>query len=337
MVALLLGGGDSDSAGVGLRPIELGSGYVWPEEPSSSLPEALGAAFAVEVLGWDEATVESDPGSDPTGPVWVKVSAPGREAIDILTAPQDGSGWVLYQIGVPSAVFAVVPGEPGATGIGLVQPSGATHAEVTVRLVPSDMEIVLAADADDLANGRVETSEIPDAQQVATVMVRYLDNNGDVITATGGNFHDGGPVEEPSGSNETPLAEGDCEITVPDAPGFIPPDGYPASPSIEGHLWYGTDDLWTLLPVDGSYTPRKSVWWSVNFPGGTWEGAPNITVTYEQLDGPARYTYDQGTNAYTPEDGDFMIAAIDPPDPGCWQVTATYKGTTVRYVYERAG
>ena len=41
-----------------------------------------------------------------------------------------------------------------------------------------------------------------------------------------------------------------------------------------------------------------------------------------------------GTNAYTPEDRWFMIAGIDPNTPGCWRVTATYKGATLSYVYE---
>jgi hypothetical protein len=43
---------------------------------------------------------------------------------------------------------------------------------------------------------------------------------------------------------------------------------------------------------------------------------------------------DVGTNAFTAGDGDFMIAGIDPDEPGCWEVTASYKGATVRYVYE---
>ena len=41
-----------------------------------------------------------------------------------------------------------------------------------------------------------------------------------------------------------------------------------------------------------------------------------------------------GTNAYTVADGWFMMAGIDPQDPGCWQATAEYRGASLRYVFE---
>lgn len=44
---------------------------------------------------------------------------------------------------------------------------------------------------------------------------------------------------------------------------------------------------------------------------------------------------DRGTNAHTTADGWFMIAGIDPDIPGCWQVTATYRGAELSYVYYR--
>jgi hypothetical protein len=44
---------------------------------------------------------------------------------------------------------------------------------------------------------------------------------------------------------------------------------------------------------------------------------------------------ERSTNAFTPEDGSFMIVGFDPNSPGCWEVTASYKGTTLSYVYER--
>lgn len=43
-----------------------------------------------------------------------------------------------------------------------------------------------------------------------------------------------------------------------------------------------------------------------------------------------------GTNAYTVEDGWFIIGGIDPDVGGCWRVTATYKGASMSYVYERS-
>lgn len=91
------------------------------------------------------------------------------------------------------------------------------------------------------------------------------------------------------------------------------------------------------MSLDGSYTERKSVWWSVNFPGGIVEESPNILVIWSRLDSPddAISNDFDGTNAHTPQDGDFMIAGNDPRQSGCWEVYATYKGATLSYVYDR--
>lgn len=158
------------------------------------------------------------------------------------------------------------------------------------------------------------------------------------------------PVAIRPESDAVPYApDFDCPVTRPPTPGFEPPDGYPAEPSDQAHagppssdrsVWYGTEELWTVLPVDGAYGQRKSVWWSTAFPGGNEEGRPQIDVTWERLD--LRDSAEQvlttnggrGTNAHTAEDGWFMIAGIDPTDPGCWQVTAEYKDAVLRYVYE---
>ncbi len=127
----------------------------------------------------------------------------------------------------------------------------------------------------------------------------------------------------------------ECPVTLPDGAPFSPPPPYPAE-AREGDFWYGSDELWTTLSVDGEYAPRMSVWWSVNFPGGVVEAAPEVSVTRRRLDiDGVAYSFDRpGTSAYTPDEGWFMIADIDPDEPGCWEVTATYKGATLSYVYE---
>jgi hypothetical protein len=133
-------------------------------------------------------------------------------------------------------------------------------------------------------------------------------------------------------------SEFSCPITFPRPDGFVPPSPYPPTPR-PGDVWFGSGDLWTVLPIDGAYEPRKSVWWSVNFPGGNVEGEPPIEVSYERLDAEREPIVREapGTNAYTDQDGWFMIASIDPDEPGCWRVTASYKGATVSYVYELPG
>ena len=90
------------------------------------------------------------------------------------------------------------------------------------------------------------------------------------------------------------------------------------------------------MPLEGRTEAWKTVLWSVHFPGGEVEGQPEVHVTWTRLDVPG-VSFDNGgdaTNAYTAEDGWFMIAGIDPDEPGCWEVTATYKGATLTYVYE---
>jgi hypothetical protein len=126
-----------------------------------------------------------------------------------------------------------------------------------------------------------------------------------------------------------------CPVTIP-ASDFTPPDSHPENPSgWPDSVWYGSNDLWTVLPLDGSYQPRKSVWWSAKFPGGGIESDPEITLRYELLESRRKmsFAHDDGTNANTAQDGWFMIAGIDPPITGCWLVTAIYKGASLSYVY----
>ena len=127
----------------------------------------------------------------------------------------------------------------------------------------------------------------------------------------------------------------DCPVTLP-GKGFVAAGTHP-TPSLPGHVWYGTPDLYVPLPVDGDYGVRKGVWWSVNFPGGGEEPQPDLTVTYTRLDVKSEpvTTGGPGTNALTAEDGWFMMAGIDPDEPGCWEVVGRYKGAELTYVYER--
>lgn len=125
-----------------------------------------------------------------------------------------------------------------------------------------------------------------------------------------------------------------CPVTVPDGD-FVPPAPYLEQPSSDRDAWFGTSELWTVLDVGGAYQPRKSVWWSEDFEGGSHEPRPEITVTWERLDEPEAptVTVDQGTNAHTFANGWFMIAGIDPDEAGCWQVTAGYRDAELSYVY----
>jgi len=141
---------------------------------------------------------------------------------------------------------------------------------------------------------------------------------------------------------------GSCPVTYPlDSP-FTPPPprldpgmGSPPSGANPGivYAWYGSEDLWTYVPIDGTHnidrqTVTKGPFWSANFPGGRVEGEPEISVTMRRLDGVGEWANNgRGTNAYTEPDGWFMFAGHT-LELGCWEVTATYKGATLTYVYE---
>jgi hypothetical protein len=144
-----------------------------------------------------------------------------------------------------------------------------------------------------------------------------------------------GPVRVAADSPPEPATEASCPVTVPPQPGFVPPEPYPRAPSVPSYVWYGTGELWTVLAADGGYAPRKSVWWSTRLAGRHREEAPLIDVTWRRLDADEAAVVGggPGTNAHTDEDGWFMIAGIDPDEPGCWRVTARYRGAVLTYTY----
>ncbi len=125
-----------------------------------------------------------------------------------------------------------------------------------------------------------------------------------------------------------------CPVTDAGREAFTPPDPYPPTPSIPDATWYGTPELWTVIPDNPG--PQKSVWWSIHFEGGAPEDRPEVEVRYERLDDPDLDPFVSeapGTNAHTAADGWFMIDGLQPNEPGCWQVTASYRGEELSYTY----
>jgi len=49
-----------------------------------------------------------------------------------------------------------------------------------------------------------------------------------------------------------PAVPNTCPVTKPADESFVPPQPYPAKPSV-GQFWFGTDRLWTALPVTGTW------------------------------------------------------------------------------------
>lgn len=127
-----------------------------------------------------------------------------------------------------------------------------------------------------------------------------------------------------------------CPITDAEAMPLVAPEGYPETPADPDLVWFGTAELWTVLPADGNYELRKSIWWSADFEGPATEPMPEISVTYERLNShadPVAFAA-PGTHGTTAADGDFMLNGEDQQAPGCWRVTAEYRDASLSYTYE---
>lgn len=135
-----------------------------------------------------------------------------------------------------------------------------------------------------------------------------------------------------------------CTVTRPPAPPFAPPAPYPAKPPSRGMFWFGTEKLWTMLPVDGTWrglkhysasTPgfrQKIFWWRKGY---NWLSDPNpdLTVKGERLDGPApHFLIPRATNGYEQNLKSFMLVGADIPTHGCWKITGRYKDDELSFV-----
>ena len=141
------------------------------------------------------------------------------------------------------------------------------------------------------------------------------------------------------GSNE-------CPVTVPAQPGFVPPEPYPARPPFD-RAWYGTRELWTLLDANGQVwgnlpvgedgsTGDKTLWFSERFStasGEDFSGDADITITARRLDGSAATVVEEGgVPSFNRDIKNFILVGLGVPEPGCWEVTARYKGAELTYV-----
>lgn len=114
-----------------------------------------------------------------------------------------------------------------------------------------------------------------------------------------------------------------------------------AEPWPQASTWYGSESLATILPDDGIWSTTKPgarisvkmFWWSIGFETGQ-ESA--LTVKVDSLDGsPNRVVVDRPTNAFGSTLGaPTMLTGIHFPDPGCWQITASFMGQELTFVVE---
>jgi hypothetical protein len=128
-----------------------------------------------------------------------------------------------------------------------------------------------------------------------------------------------------------------CPVTTaPDRP-FSPPPPYPQSAPYEGHFWYGTESLWTMLPVDGQWDQlahgEKVWWWRVGYDGSD-EPQPELRATARRLDGVASVAESgpPATNGYHPDFHWAMLSGLQVATPGCWEVTGHYHDQALSFV-----
>ncbi len=131
-----------------------------------------------------------------------------------------------------------------------------------------------------------------------------------------------------------------CATTPAPNPPFTPPSPYSALP-YAGEFWYGTEELWTMLPADGTWRAlphtdtgygQKIFWWRRGY---DWQAEPNpkLTVTARRLDAPAPSVItSEATNAFHPDFGSAMLVGVEIPMLGCWEVTGHIEGYDLSFV-----
>jgi hypothetical protein len=131
-----------------------------------------------------------------------------------------------------------------------------------------------------------------------------------------------------------------CPVTVPPSPPFVPPAPYQPN-AAQGGFWYGTNDLWTQLPVQGVWRglPRdekggysnKLFLWQQGYDGKK-EPQPDIVVVIRRLDSSAPPVASRGgTNAFFSDTWEMLTGVMFPTD-GCWEITSHHDGHILTFV-----
>lgn len=132
-----------------------------------------------------------------------------------------------------------------------------------------------------------------------------------------------------------------CRVTLPSDGVYEPPstDFRPSRRPGPGQFYFGTDKLWTVLPVDGT--------WRGPYPGGSrdfvydeklpWyrtpaasspKGVP-LTIKGKRLDGPAPSFIE--TNEPFDYNPGGIVGGISIPAYGCWEITGHYDDQEERF------
>jgi hypothetical protein len=128
-----------------------------------------------------------------------------------------------------------------------------------------------------------------------------------------------------------------CHTTLPPDPPFVPPSPYWPS-THPGQFWYGSAALWTLLGSREWTNPRGKIpgtllsWWSQDF---DWrkESQPALLVIAKRLDADGPVVSGSNANsAFVTTVRPGMMVGLTIPTAGCWEITGTYRGTSLSFV-----
>jgi hypothetical protein len=155
--------------------------------------------------------------------------------------------------------------------------------------------------------------------------------------STRGTFASGSQQLQDSVQKQVPKA---CPVTKPPARPFVPPPPY-GTDHIPDQFWYGTESLWTLLGVKGTWNIHNNVLESQGAyrtkltyrrRGFDWRREhPELIVIAKRLDREAPPVAAERAHAvYIAGPG--MMTGIDIPSSGCWEITARYSGESLSFV-----
>jgi hypothetical protein len=133
-----------------------------------------------------------------------------------------------------------------------------------------------------------------------------------------------------------------CPVTRPPARFFVPPPPYWRDPPPDEY-WFGTESLWTVLSLPGTWHIRgnpleskggyrtKLIYWQRGF---DWrKDKPELTVIARRIDRDAPPVAAEPASAvFVTTERPAMMTAIDIPSVGCWKITAQYRGDELSFV-----
>jgi hypothetical protein len=138
-------------------------------------------------------------------------------------------------------------------------------------------------------------------------------------------------------SREVPYS---CAVTQPPEPAFVPPPPYPDKVR-EGGFWFGSEKLWTRLRTDGVWHGvhtqtgygDKLFLFSVDFDVKKTEGL-RLTVTGRRRDAgaPPFIANAECCSSDMTRHYPFVVAGVDIPTAGCWEITAENQGDKLSFV-----